>query len=686
MQGELENDSSLRGSGAMPLDADDPRAIGAFRLLGVLGSGGMGRVYLGAVPGTYAAVKRVLPALAEDRDFLSHFGHELDNLARLPAGASTKLLASDRLAKPPWFATEFIPGVTLNDALRLNKGPLPAGALWRLLREAAAALRTVHAAEMVHRDLKPSNVMLTGDGLSLIDFGVARAADQSRLTKTGMIIGTPAYMAPEQAVADRRLTGAADVFALGSLVLYAANGRPPFGDGSGHDLLYRVVHGEPDFGRLAETDPDLADLVRTCLAKDPEDRPTATELVGHADARAAGVGWPEPVAARIAERAAFAAGAPTAEALAELEAADPSRDVATAPLTPQPAVPPPPGTVHPLDGRAAADGRARKRRNRIVMMAVPVVITTGTTLTLTLAPYEIGRAGAEGRPPASPTATLTPSVPPATSGKPGAKPSSPSAPAKPTAQPSAGKPSGAATAHPPSGGAAAGGGGGGASASGATTGGGTTTSGGTVTSGGSTTGGGGTSSGGGSTSGGSTSSGGGSTSGGSSTSGGGTTTTRPPATSAPRPAPTTSAPRPAPTSGGGGSSTYAVENGTSGDCLAERQPQYPGQSAVTSTRCGTSTAAVGYSWTFRTQADGSFRLVSKRSGQCLDVASSFSVSLSACTGAGSQSWKYGASTSAGRQLVNASNGQCLSVNPGALITFTCNTSQASQHWRTIGAL
>ncbi|MFD8015543.1 protein kinase, partial [Streptomyces sp. NPDC059762] len=433
----------MRGSGAMPLDADDPRRIGAFRLLGVLGSGGMGRVYLGAVPGTYAAVKRVLPTLAEDKDFLSHFGHELDNLARLPAGASTKLLASDRLAKPPWFATGFIPGVTLNDALRLNNGPLPADALWRLLREAAAGLRTVHAAEMVHRDLKPSNVMLTGSGLSLIDFGVARAADQSRLTKTGMIIGTPAYMAPEQAVADKQLTGAADVFALGSLVLYAANGRPPFGDGSGHDLLYRVVHGEPDFGRLAETDPDLADLVRTCLAKDPEDRPTATELVGHADARAAGVDWPEPVAARIAERTAFAAGAPTAEALAELEAADPSKDVATAPLTPQPAVPPPADTAYTLDGRPAG-GRDHRRRNRIVMMAVPVVITTGTTLTLALGPYELGRAGAEERPSASPTAVLSPSGLPPSPAAPGAKPSASSA------KPSATKPSApAATSLPP---------------------------------------------------------------------------------------------------------------------------------------------------------------------------------------------------------------------------------------------
>ncbi|MFF6887846.1 protein kinase [Streptomyces sp. NPDC012421] len=666
----------------MPLDADDPRRIGAFRLLGVLGSGGMGRVYLGAVPGTYAAVKRVLPTLAEDKDFLSHFGHELDNLARLPAGASTKLLASDRLAKPPWFATEFIPGVTLNEALRLHNGPLPADALWRLLREAAAGLRAVHAAEMVHRDLKPSNVMLTEDGLSLIDFGVARAADQSRLTKTGMIIGTPAYMAPEQAVADKQLTGAADIFGLGSLVLYAANGRPPFGDGSGHDLLYRVVHGEPDFGRLAETDPDLAELVRTCLAKNPEDRPSATELVGHADARAAGVAWPEPVAARIAERAAFAAGAPSEEALAELEAADPSQDVATTPLTPQA---PATGPAYVISG-PPGDGGERKRRNRLVMLAVPVVVTTGTTLTLTLAPYEQWRAGAEDRPSSSPTAVISSAVPqPSSAVPPGSKPPSS---AKPSGKPS-GKPSAPASSVPPGAPPAPGappppvdgGGGGGGAVSGG--GGSSVTGGGSSSSGSSSSGG---SSSGGTSSGGTTSGGSGSTSGGSS----GGTTTRPttaaprPTTAPPKPTPT---PTPKPTSGGGGagpSGTYALENGTSGDCLAEHNPAFG--SGIRAMECGSSPSTAFYSWIYRANADGSFRLVNKKTTLCLQD-NGFSVKTAACNGAGAQNWKFGTSSSAGRQIKNAGSGHCLTTNPGAVITFTCDTGYGGgQHWRNIGAL
>ncbi|MDV9191351.1 serine/threonine-protein kinase, partial [Streptomyces sp. SR27] len=427
---------SLGGSGAIPLEPGDPRQIGAFRLLGVLGSGGMGRVYLGAVPGKFAAVKRVLPVLAEDADFLNHFGHELDNLARLPAGANTKLLASDRTAKPPWFATEFIPGITLNEAIRLHGGPLPAEALWRLLHHAAAGLGVVHGADMVHRDLKPSNVMLTGSGLSLIDFGVARAADQSRLTKTGMVIGTPAYMAPEQAVADRQLTGAADVFALGSLLLYAANGRPPFGDGSGPDLLYRVVHAEPEFGKLTETDPELAALIKTCLEKDPADRPTAAELVERTAERAEGSVWPAAVGERIAERAVFAAETPTAEHLAELAKAEPAEDVATASLTPQAGSKEPatasPDRIGTLTGTGAPGQRENKRRNRVLMLAVPVVVATGTTLTVALGPYQIGRLGAAGptTTPPSTVASQPANVPPSSapgspSAKtPGAKPSS----------------------------------------------------------------------------------------------------------------------------------------------------------------------------------------------------------------------------------------------------------------------
>ncbi|MER5204965.1 protein kinase [Streptomyces sp. NPDC002825] len=631
----------------MPLESGDPRQIGAFRLLGVLGSGGMGRVYLGAVPGKFAAVKRVLPVLAEDADFLSHFGHELDNLARLPAGANTRLLASDRTAKPPWFATEFIPGITLNEAIRLNGGPLAGGALWRLLREAAAGLRVVHGADMVHRDLKPSNVMLTGDGLSLIDFGVARAADQSRLTKTGMVIGTPAYMAPEQAVADRDLTGAADVFGLGSLLLYAANGRPPFGDGSGPDLLYRVVHGEPVFGRLTEGDPELAELVRKCLAKDPADRPTADELVALTDEHAAGAVWPAAVAERIAERAVFAAGAPTAEQLEELERTDPTQDVATAALTPQAGREPSTTSPDPL----AVTGRAgqstpRWRRNKLVVFAVPVVVATGTTLTLALSPY-VGRLGATPEASPSTVASQPASVPPSTgtgTGSPSAHPS-----AKPSAHPS-GKPS--PGAPPP---ATTGGGG---SVTGA--GGSTTTSGGT-------------------TSGGTASGGSGSGSGSASGSSGGSTTQQP------APQPTTTRPAPPPPTTSAPSGTYSLENANTGNCLAEYNAGFG--DLVTAAECGSQGSngtTYWYSWTYASGANGTFRLINKKSGRCLQPAGNTTVTTAACNGASLQYWKVVSSSSSGRTFKNMSDGQCLTA--GSFATDYACGSGTNQLWRNIPAL
>ncbi|MFJ5076529.1 protein kinase [Streptomyces sp. NPDC088553] len=650
----------------MPLAPGDPRQIGAFRLLGVLGSGGMGRVYLGAVPGKFAAVKRVLPVLAEDADFLSHFGHELDNLARLPAGANTKLLASDRTAKPPWFATEFIPGITLNEAIRLHGGPLPGPALWRLLREAAAGLGVVHGADMVHRDLKPSNVMLTSSGLSLIDFGVARAADQSRLTKTGMVIGTPAYMAPEQAVADRRLTGAADVFALGSLLLYAANGRPPFGDGSGPDLLYRVVHAEPEFGGLTETEPELAEIVRTCLAKDPADRPTAAELVERTSERAAGAPWPSAVGERIAERAAFAAEVPTAEHLAELAKAEPAEDVATASLTPQ-AGSKEPDTASPdplaVTG-SASRGPREKRRNRFVMFAVPVVVATGTTLTVALGPYQIGQLGAGAGPSSSPSAVASQ---PANVQLPSTAPGSPSAKTPPGSKPPASKPPGSSPgAPPPADGGAGGGAGGGGGVVGGT---------GTQPGGG---GGNGSGSGGGADP--SGASGGGS----GPTNPGGGTTTRPPAT---QPARTTKPAPPPATGGSTPSGTYSLENASTGNCLAEYNAGFG--DLVTSAACG-STGSGGstywFSWTYSPGADGTFRLKNQHSGRCLQPAGNTAVTTAACTGSSAQSWKVVSSTSAGRMFRNASDGRCLTAGSFAM-TYTCGSSgQSEQVWRNISAL
>ncbi|WKX19467.1 serine/threonine-protein kinase [Streptomyces sp. HUAS CX7] len=397
-----EAGSGLTGSGAEPLEDDDPRRIGPIPLLGRLGAGGMGRVYLGVHEGRYAAVKQVLPSVAgEDKEFLRRFGHELDNLARLPDEATAPLLAGDRDARPPWFATAYVPGITLREAVDLH-GPLPAEALWLMLREAATGLAAVHALDMVHRDLKPSNVMLTLDGLTLIDFGVARAADQSQLTRTGMVVGTPAYMSPEQASGKRASSGVVDVFALGSVIAYAASGRPPFGDESGHAVLYRIVHEEPDLGPLGDLDPELADVVASCLDKDHEGRPTAAELVERASAHgpSGATPWPRDITELLSERAAFAARVPEDVPLPEPLPA-PDEAARRAPSLPMVA-----------GGRP--DKGERRGRTKVLAFAIPVVVT-GATLGFTLLPYAMNDADRGGNRAAPPTATGTATAGPAAS-------------------------------------------------------------------------------------------------------------------------------------------------------------------------------------------------------------------------------------------------------------------------------
>ncbi|MEU9256740.1 serine/threonine-protein kinase, partial [Streptomyces sp. NPDC048270] len=403
----------LTGSGAEPLEEGDPRRIGTIALAGRLGAGGMGRVYLGVQDGRYVAVKQLLASVVgEDADFLRRFGHELDNLARLPAEATAPLLDSDRTARPPWFATAYIPGLTLREAIGLHGGPLPADALWLLLREAAAGLAAVHGLDMVHRDLKPSNVMLTLDGLTLIDFGVARAAEQSQLTRTGMVVGTPAYMAPEQATGKRRLSGATDVFALGSVLAYAACGQPPFGDESGHGVLYRIVHEAPDLEPLRELDQELAELVGSCLDKDPEGRPTAAELLEQVRRKSPSDSptWPAAITERLTERAAFAAqvqdiDVPTVPltsggpAPATEPAKQPGKEPAKA-TGPEPAAASvPEGLVQP-ERTAKPERPERRRRTRVLFAVVPVVVVAGgTTLALQHLPYTVPpRTGAQGTP------------------------------------------------------------------------------------------------------------------------------------------------------------------------------------------------------------------------------------------------------------------------------------------------
>jgi Protein kinase domain len=289
-----------------PLAADDPRMIGEYRLHGRLGAGGMGRVYLGLSPaGRAVAIKVVHPELASDTQFLRRFQAETA-AARAVSGLYTApVVASGLDEHPPWLATAFVPGPSLDQVVS-EHGPLPEAALWPLLAGLVEALQAIHACGLVHRDLKPANVLLAADGPRVIDFGISRAADGTTLTASGVVFGTPGYMSPEQA--EGAPAGpASDVFALGCLIGYAATGAMPFGAGTAAAVLYRVVHGQPSLDGMP---PQLREIVSACLAKDQAARPTPRELAdaiansGRWTGPSAVAFWPRPVAAIIEDNQA----------------------------------------------------------------------------------------------------------------------------------------------------------------------------------------------------------------------------------------------------------------------------------------------------------------------------------------------------------------------------------------------
>ncbi|WP_194894104.1 protein kinase domain-containing protein [Catenulispora pinisilvae] len=274
---------------AEPLGPGDPREIGQFTVIGLLGAGGMGEVYLATREGRYVAVKRVRPRLVSGE----RFNREVAILHRVPFGVAPTLLASDSTAPEPWFATEYVPGLTVDDAVR-SFGPLPADALWLLLADTASHLHSVHDAGIVHRDLKPANIMLIRDGVKLIDFGIALAYDQSRLTRTGSSSGTRGFTAPEQEAGDREVSAPSDIYSLAATLVFAASVRPP--------------GALPDLRPIRSLDAGLAAIVEACLAAEPAERPTAADLVAAArEHAAAGPSWPTEVMERIAKRRNFAA-------------------------------------------------------------------------------------------------------------------------------------------------------------------------------------------------------------------------------------------------------------------------------------------------------------------------------------------------------------------------------------------
>ncbi|WP_243741275.1 serine/threonine-protein kinase [Streptomyces sp. 8K308] len=266
-----------------PLGPTDPTRVGQYRLLGKLGAGGMGSVYLARSDrGRTVAVKLVQPELAAQPEFRQRFQHEVDAARRVGGDWTAPVLDADTEAATPWVATGYVAGPSLHDVVTNSYGPLPERTLFILANGLVKALRDIHGAGLVHRDLKPSNVMITIDGPRVIDFGIARALESGEgLTRTGAAVGSPGFMSPEQCRGET-LTPASDIFCLGSVLTFAATGRTPFGDANSSmtALMLAIVQGQYNLDGVPE---NIRRLIEACLAQDPSQRPTLDQLHQYTD-------------------------------------------------------------------------------------------------------------------------------------------------------------------------------------------------------------------------------------------------------------------------------------------------------------------------------------------------------------------------------------------------------------------
>ncbi|WP_424889933.1 protein kinase domain-containing protein [Streptomyces sp. XH2] len=285
-----------------PLRETTPPRIGPYELLARLGSGGMGEVHLARGPEGTVALKTVRAALAGEPGFRARFRREIAVARAVDSPHVARLTGGDADADPPWLATEYVPGPTLAEAVRLA-GPLPAETVRALGAHLVRALHAVHAAPALHRDLKPANVLLAADGPRLIDFGVARAPDATTLTGTGLMVGTPGFMSPEHLRGGRHVVAASDVFCLASVLCYAATGEDPFGDGPLAAVLHRVSQAKAD---LSSVPDPLRGILADCLRPDPAERPGTEALTARfGTPREGAFGWPRTIRDRIAsDRAA----------------------------------------------------------------------------------------------------------------------------------------------------------------------------------------------------------------------------------------------------------------------------------------------------------------------------------------------------------------------------------------------
>jgi eukaryotic-like serine/threonine-protein kinase len=399
------------------LQPGDPAQVGPYRLTGVLGAGGMGQVFLGwSSGGRPVAVKVIKRELAADPEFRARFRREVA-AARTVSGLYTALLIDTDVDCPdPWLATAYVDGPSLKEAVS-SFGPLPTGSVLALAAGLAEALATIHATGLVHRDLKPSNVLLASDGPRVIDFGISRAADTTALTDTGQSIGSPGYLSPEQA-AGREVGPPGDIFSLGAVLAFAADGAGPFGTGSPPVLVYRVVHEPPSLESVPE---ELRPLIARCLAKDPAERPTADDLLTELAGIQPGAQWlPERITLALAELAVTAptgaarygasvAAAPAEAAYGRTVTSVPAPGRAPASGVPADAVPQPGSAAFaapPVRGTSSPRRFPWPRRTLLVLVA-SAVAALGVVAAV-LAAALIGPSPSHGLTGGSPTATAGP--------------------------------------------------------------------------------------------------------------------------------------------------------------------------------------------------------------------------------------------------------------------------------------
>jgi serine/threonine protein kinase len=263
-------------SGREALRRWDPDRIGPYVILGRLGAGAMGQVYLGRSPaGRLVAVKTIKVELAEEAGFRTRFAQEVAAARKVSGVFTASVVEADPEADLPWLATAYVPAPSLSRLVRAC-GPLPTATVRWLAAGCAEALVSIHHAGLVHRDLKPSNVLVAPDGPRVIDFGVARAAERIELTAAQGAVGTPAYMAPEQARDTKQASVASDVYALGATLTYAATGHAPYQGDTAMDVLARLATEPPDLSGLPDA---LTELVTACLERVPRLRPTSSAVL-----------------------------------------------------------------------------------------------------------------------------------------------------------------------------------------------------------------------------------------------------------------------------------------------------------------------------------------------------------------------------------------------------------------------